>query len=96
MRYLPTIVAGLLALSSSTSAAPTAESTNSTSQEPSSSNSELINQPDFDLISFYSQLAAASYCPANFDGAPSTLSCSAGNCPDVQVRNFRTTLKFPS
>lgn len=89
MRYLPTIAAGLLALSSSTSAAPT-------SQEPSSPNSELIRPSDFELISFYSQLAAASYCPSNIDGGSSILSCSAGNCDAVQDRSFRTTLKFPS
>jgi hypothetical protein len=94
MRYLPTIAAGLLALSSSISAAPTAESANSTSQEPSSPNSELVGQPEFDLISFYSQLAAASYCPSNIDGGPSILNCSAGNCKDVQNRNLGPLLSF--
>jgi hypothetical protein len=103
MRWQPIYMTGLLAWSSLITALPTANSADSVaSEEPNSSPNVLVDQTTFDLMSFYSQLAAASYCSSNINGGSSIVTCSGpvnnntNNCPMVQDRMLRTMLKFPT
>jgi len=51
-----------------------------------------VSATDFNVLALYEQYAAASYCPANYNGSSAKLACSAGNCPQVQDANTKIIL----
>ena len=51
--------------------------------------STVLNQLDL-----YAQWSAAAYCSGNTDGANTVVSCSVGNCPDVQAANTKMLYEF--
>lgn len=51
--------------------------------------SSLLNTLDL-----YAQWSAAAYCSGNTDGANTAVSCSFGNCPDVQAASTTMLYEF--
>ncbi|KIW99879.1 uncharacterized protein Z518_10807 [Rhinocladiella mackenziei CBS 650.93] len=51
---------------------------------------DLLNQ-----LSFFEQYSAAAYCPDNnIPTSSTTITCSAGNCPQVQAAGAQSILEF--
>jgi hypothetical protein len=84
MISLSAFAVGLLALPSLISAVPA-----------TLPNTSVIDVPEFEIIRYYEQYAAASYCLNNVQGGNGPVTCpTANNCPDVQTNRASTTLKF--
>lgn len=54
-----------------------------------------MSQATFQHLALFEQYAAAAYCPSNNQpGSNTTVTCSAGNCPQVQSAGAATLLEF--
>ncbi|KAJ5831757.1 hypothetical protein N7474_000068 [Penicillium riverlandense] len=53
-----------------------------------------ISSDTLDELMLFAQYSAASYCSNNIDSSASTLSCAAGNCPEVQTANAAPLYAF--
>ena len=45
-------------------------------------------------MTLYAQYAAAAYCTSNVNSTGTKLTCSTGNCPEVQAANTETLYEF--
>ncbi|KFY05845.1 hypothetical protein V491_08993, partial [Pseudogymnoascus sp. VKM F-3775] len=50
----------------------------------------------FAKLKYYVQYSAAAYCSNNDDSSGTPITCSTGNCPDVQAANAVSVLEFDS
>ena len=53
-----------------------------------------IDTATFNNLKFFSQYAAAAYCPGNNNSTGTKITCEAGNCPDVQTADTHTVSEF--
>ena len=53
-----------------------------------------ISQSLYDQLSFFEQYAAAAYCSNNNDSPNTKVTCSPGNCPEVEAADTDTLTEF--
>lgn len=53
-----------------------------------------IDDAFFADLKYYAQYSAAAYCPNNSDSPFTSITCSTGNCPDVQAADATSVLEF--
>ena len=57
--------------------------------------SPAVSQSTFQQLALLEQYAAAAYCPSNNQpNSNTTITCTAGNCPQVQTTGATTLLEF--
>ncbi|KAI9803946.1 MAG: hypothetical protein M1833_000227 [Piccolia ochrophora] len=61
---------------------------------PAKLESRAVLEEQLSTLIFYSQYAAASYCPGNNDSPNTKVTCPAGNCPLVEADDAVTTTEF--
>ncbi|KAI9803523.1 MAG: hypothetical protein M1825_001866 [Sarcosagium campestre] len=66
----------------------------SVSAVPANLKPRAIPQSQLDDFIFYSQYAAAAYCPDNNDTPDTKVTCDAGNCPLIEVDDTKTITEF--
>lgn len=63
-------------------------------ERPANNLAATLDATLFAKLKYYVQYAAAAYCSNNDDSSGTPITCSTGNCPDVQAANAVSVLEF--